>query len=92
MSGRGPIGTHSKDEYAARTFDSMIDSNGPKALDQWAILLDWDEAICYALVVAQNTGRKVRVRRTTYRDKDVWLANETGQSTEGTGTKAKQRY
>lgn len=88
MSEHKHTGTHSKDEYAARTFESMIDSNSPEALDRWAILLDWDEAICYALVVAQKTGRKVRV----IKEQGAWLAYESGQSIEASRFTSVIRY
>lgn len=67
--------------YVARTFDSMIDSNGPGTEHRWALLLDYNEALCYALVVAQNTGRKVRV----IAEQQGWLVYVTGQGIEDSG-------
>jgi hypothetical protein len=61
----------------------MVDSG-----DNWATLLDFDEAVCYALVRAQCTGFKYKIQASTM-TRGGWHASEqTGVRAKGTKSEA----
>lgn len=60
--------------YQYPTFDSMIDSG-----KDWATLFDWSEAMCYAMLRAQITGYKYKIKSSCI-NKGAWHVSETRKS------------